>query len=66
MKVNVVEKGSRKLIEVIERKPIAKCIGNFNPHWVRYKNEMHLVLGGIDYAYIHGNNPLGVNYYIEV
>ena len=44
-----------ELIETIDRKPFNKgFIGNFIPHWVRYKNEKHLILGSIDYAYMHG------------
>jgi hypothetical protein len=31
------------LIEVIERRAWAKCIGNFNPVFCRYKREVHLV-----------------------
>ena len=53
------------LIEVVERKPHAEMCGNFNPHWVRYHGKDWLVHGGIDYAYMHGTNPEGVQYYIE-
>ena len=64
MKLEVKKDG--KVIEVIDRKPTAKMIGNFNPHFVRYHNKQHLVKGGVDYAYMHGEHPLGVEYFIEV
>jgi len=64
MKMEVIKNG--KLVEVIKRKPITKIIGNFNPHWVRYHGKQYLVRGGIDYAYMHGDHPLGVEYYIEI
>ena len=43
------------LIETIDRKPFNKgFFGNFVPHWCRYKREVYLVHGSIDYAYMHG------------
>jgi len=43
-----------------------KIIGNFNPHWVRYHNHEYLVEGGVDCAYMHGENPEGIPYYIVI
>ena len=66
MKINVCKKIDKskyqcwpdynlELIETIDRKPFNKgFIGNFVPHWARYKNEVYLVHGSIDHAYMHG------------
>ena len=44
-----------EVVENIERKPFHNgFVGNFIPHWVRYKGKEHLLKGGIDYAYMHG------------
>jgi hypothetical protein len=44
-----------QLIETIDRVPFNKgFIGNFVPHWCRYKNQRHLIRGSIDYSYMHG------------
>jgi hypothetical protein len=52
------------VIEIIERKPFHKgFVGNFVPHWVRYKGKTYLLKGGIDYAYMHGE-PLEA--YIDI
>ena len=41
-------------IETIDRKPFNKgFVGNFVPHWCRYKNKVYLIHGGIDYSYMH-------------
>lgn len=41
--------------KTINRKPFNKgFMGNFVPHYCRYKNEVHLIIGSIDYAYMHG------------
>lgn len=52
-------------ISIIERKPFNKgSVGNFIPHFCRYKNKKYLVHGGIDYAYMHDVNPDG--FYIVI
>jgi len=65
MKIEVKNRNG-DLIEIIDRKPTTKIIGNFNPHWVRYHNHEYLVEGGVDYAYMHGENPEGILYYIVI
>jgi len=53
-----------EVIETIERKPFHNgFVGNFVPHWVRYKNEEYLLKGGIDSSYIQGEPTEA---YIEV
>jgi hypothetical protein len=53
MKIEVRKDG--EVVEVVERKPFHKgFVGNFVPHYVRYKNTIHYLFGGIDYAYMHG------------
>ena len=43
------------LVEEIDRKPFnSGFMGNFIPHWCRYKNRVYLIHGSIDYAYMHG------------
>lgn len=43
------------VLETIDRKPFNKgFMGNFVPHWARYKGKEYLVHGSIDYAYMHG------------
>lgn len=65
MKMQV--KHNDQTIGVIDRIPFNKgFFGNFIPHWARYKGKEYLVQGGIDYAYMHGDNPLGVPYWIEI
>jgi hypothetical protein len=44
-------------IEDIDRKIFHKgFVGNFVPHYCRYKNKVHSVHGSIDHAYMHGYN----------
>jgi hypothetical protein len=64
LRFNVLDE-NEKILETITRVPIYKSIGNFNPTWIRYHGKMYYVYGGIDYAYMHGNNPLGIEYYIK-
>jgi len=43
------------LVEEVNRKPFNKgFVGNFVPHWCRYKGKKYLVQGSIDHAYMHG------------
>ena len=52
MKIEVRKDG--QLVETVERKPFNKGpFGNFVPHYVRYKTQVYLLKGGIDYAYMH-------------
>lgn len=42
-------------IETIERKPFNRgWMGNFVPHWTRYKRNIYLVKGSLSYSYMHG------------
>ena len=44
-----------EFIETIDRKVYNRgMVGNFVPHFCRYRKEEHLVLGSIDYSYMHG------------
>jgi len=44
-------------IEDIDRKVFHKgFVGNFVPHWCRYKNKEYSVHGSIDHAYMHNYN----------
>lgn len=53
MKIEVRKDGQP--VETVERKPFHKgFFGNFVPHYVRYKTQVYLLHGGIDYAYMHG------------
>ena len=53
MKIKVYK--NKKLVEVIDRKPFNRgFIGNFIPHWCRYKGKEHLIHGSIDHAYLQG------------
>lgn len=48
---------NEELVDTIDRKPFNKgFVGNFIPHWARYKNQEYLIQGSIDYAYMHGFN----------
>ncbi len=63
--LNVFSNG--KKITVIKRRPVVKgFVGNFVPHWARYNNEIYLIKGGIDYEYMHGPKPEGMEYFIEI
>lgn len=54
-----------RVLETINRKPFNKgFVGNFVPHWVRYKTKKYLVHGGIDYAYMHPVDDKG--FYIVI
>ena len=54
MLIKVLDK-EKKFIETIYRKPFNKgFLGNFIPHWCRYKRKVYLVRGSIDYSYMHG------------
>lgn len=54
-----------ELVETINRKPFHKgFVGNFVPHYCRYKNKEYYVFGGIDYAYMHDIDRNGL-YIIE-
>lgn len=56
---------NREVIETIERKPFNRgFIGNFVPHWCKYKGREYLIHGGIDYAYMHDVDETG--FYIIV
>jgi len=64
MKIEVRTKKGGKLIKTIERKPFHNgFVGNFVPHWVRYKGKEYLLCGGIDSAYIQSKE---IEAYIEV
>jgi len=53
-----------KVIETIKRIPFnLGFMGNFVPHWVRYKSNEYLLKGGIDSSYIQEWDNKG---YIEV
>lgn len=44
-----------KFIETIKCKPFNKgFVGNFVPHWCKYKGKNYLIRGSIDYSYMHG------------
>lgn len=48
-------KDKMELIEIIERKPFHRgFLGNFVPHYCRYKGQVYSIYGSIDHAYIHG------------
>ena len=64
MKLEVRDK-NEKVVEIIDRKIFNKgFVGNFVPHWARYKGKVYLVKGGIDYAYMHGD-PLETYIVVE-
>lgn len=45
------------LVEVIDRKPFHRgFLGNFVPHYARYKGKVYLLRGDLDYAYMHGHD----------
>ena len=46
---------NEEYIETVNRKSFNKgFVGNFVPHYCRYKNKIYTVLGSIDHAYMHG------------
>ena len=63
MSIKVINDGDTEIS--ITRVPIIESIGNFNPHFIRYKRKIYIVQGGVDYAYMHGERPLGIDYYID-
>ena len=53
-----------KVLGMINRKPFNRgMMGNFCPHWVRYKKKEYLLHGGIDSSYIQDKQ---IEAYIEV
>lgn len=57
MEIDVYRKNSDKQNKVctITRKPFIKgFFGNFVPHYCRYKRQVYMIQGSIDYAYMHG------------
>jgi len=65
--ISIEVKHHNKLLVVVNRVPINHgMFGNFNPFWIRYKGKEHYLHGGADYAYMHGPNPEGIPYYINI
>jgi len=53
MKITIYKEGV--YIKTIQREPFNKgFVGNFVPHWCRYKGKIWLIKGSIDHAYMHG------------
>ncbi len=45
---------NEKLVTIINRVVYHRgWVGNFVPHFCRYKNQEYQVFGGIDYGYMH-------------
>ena len=60
-----VDGDNLELVEIVDRKPFHRgFVGNFVPHYCRYKNKEYYVFGGIDYAYMHDIDRNGL-YIIE-
>jgi len=54
-KKDYIKNTGGEIIKIIDRKPFNYgFMGNFIPHWVRYQNKEYLLKGGIDAAYIQG------------